>query len=255
MLSKDLVECGFTEKEARVYITLLKLEISGAKEIAKISELNRSTTYVTLESLKKQGLVSVSDDKNVRQFVATSPEILIRKSEQLARKYEAVRQNVEKIIPEMKALHKDTRQKPTVKVYEGKQGLVSALEDTLRAKEKLIRVSSSVGNLTKALPEYFPEYVKKRMKLGIKMHGIHPDENAVREIIKKSPAGFDQPVLIPKKTYDFLVDFVIYDDKIGYISSEKEGVAIIIESNKISRAMKSIFDLAWAEAKHLSSCK
>lgn len=252
MLIKDLVEFGLSEKESSIYLALLKLEVAGVNEIAKSTKINRSTAYVTLESLKEKGLVSISDDKKVRRYVATSPEVLLRTAQNLAEKQETIKKRMEVIVPELRALHKDTKQKPIVRVFEGKQGLISAFEDTLESKEKLMRVSSSVGALLGIMPEYFPEYVKRRVQLGIKMHGIHPNDEFAQKLIEIGPKNFDKPVLVPKEKYPFPADLAIYDNKIGYMSPEKGGIAIIIESKEISDVMKSIFDLAWEEAKRLN---
>lgn len=251
-LIETLIDFGLSEKEAKVYVSLLELEIATVGEIAKKSDINRSSVYVVLELLKKRGFVSTSGDKNVLHYIAISPEMILKTAEDLAVKQNEIRRKIDNIIPELNALHKDTKIKPKVKIFEGKQGLINTFEDTLKSKEKLMRISSSVGNLFKIIPEYFPGYVERRIKLGIKMHGIHPDDMAGQQLIKADPANFDTALLIPKDKYHFPADLAIYDNKIGYMSSEKGGMAIIIESKEISDVMKSIFDMAWEEAKRLN---
>lgn len=249
MFIKDLIEFGLSDKEAKTYVALLELGVATAGEIAKKSDLNRSSTYVVLESLKKQGLVSISGDKNVVHYVATSPEMLLKTAEDMAIKQEEIRKKIDKILPELSALHKDTKHKPRVRVFEGKNGLVSCLEDSLQSKEKLLRVFSSADNMSKAIsPEYLESYVKNRIKLGIRMNGIHPLDGAAKKLIEFGPKNFDKSILIPKSKYKFRVDLAIYDDKIGYMSSEKGGSAIIIESGEMADVMKKVFDLAWEAA-------
>ena len=69
MLTKKLEEIGLNEKEAKVYIAVLELGEGSASEIAKKSEVNRATTYFTLENLMKIGLVSASnEEKNKNSF-------------------------------------------------------------------------------------------------------------------------------------------------------------------------------------------
>jgi sugar-specific transcriptional regulator TrmB len=245
---KNLMEFGLGEKEAQVYLTLLELEIATVSELAEASNVNRSSAYVVLESLKKKGLVSISEDKNVQ----STPDMLLFEARNKAQKAEDIKNNIGDIVPELKALHKDTKQKPKIRVFEGKQGLINAFEDTLSSKEKVIRISSSVEKIFTVLPDYFPDYVERRIKLGIKMYGIHPDDNMVQDIIKMIPK-FDKPILIPQKKYTFAVDMAIYDNKIGYMSLDKPLSAIIIEDKRIADAMKSIFDLAYQEAKRITN--
>ncbi len=248
-LTKHLVEFGLSEKEAKVYLALIELEVASVSEIAKTAGVNRSSTYVILSSLGKKGLVSISGDKNIQQCVAVTPEMLFREAEERVNQAQKIKKIIGDIIPDLKALHKDTKQKPKIKVFEGKQGLISAFEDTLNSREKIMRTFSNVERISKTLPEYFLDYVQRRIKLGIKMHGIHPDDKVARYVIKNSPK-FDQPMLIPSHISRFPADVAIYDNKIGYMSPD-ENLAIIIESKKLADIMKNIFDLAFQEAKRL----
>ena len=74
ILLKQLVNFGLSEKEAKIYLALLELEMATVFEVAKQSGINRSSAYVVLEGLKKKGLVGISDDKKVRRYIAASPE-------------------------------------------------------------------------------------------------------------------------------------------------------------------------------------
>lgn len=255
MLSQTLTEFGLNNKEAAVYTALLELEVAPVQEIAKTTGINRSTAYVVIESLIKKGLVSISDDKSVRQYVATSPDILLYTAENMATRQQNVLNKIEKILPELKALHKDTKKKPLVKVFEGREGLISAFEDTINCKEKLVRVTSSPGNLVDIIGDYLPQYIQKRYQRGVKMLGIHPDNEYNRSLNKYLSRKFDTPMMIPASRYKVPADMAIYDNKIGYMSPEHGGIAISIESKEIADVMKNIFDLAFKEARRLSKKK
>src|SRR3989344_5793051 len=176
LLIKQLTEFGLGDKEARVYLALLELEIATVTEIATNSNINRSSTYVVLESLKKKGLVSTSEDKKVQRYIAVSPEMLLEEAKDNAIKAEEIKNKITDLVPELKALHKDTKQKPKVRVFEGKQALINALNDSLNNKTKIMRECSSPENLFKIIPDSVSAYIQKRTELGIKLYGIHPDD-------------------------------------------------------------------------------
>lgn len=245
LLIKNLVDFGLSEKEAAVYISLLELELAGVNEIAKKAGINRSSAYVVLESLKAKGLVGISDDKKVRQYVAATPEALHRVASDLARKQEEMRKSIDSIVPELKALNKNGKHRPKVSVFEGKEGLITAFEDTLQSKEKIMRVISSPGNLGYIIKDYLRLYITKRFERGIKMHGIHPDDEVHKKIVESSPQNFDTYALIKPEKYNYSVDLAIYDNKIGYMSPKDGGIAIIIESREIADIMKSLFDIVF----------
>ena len=57
MLEKELEKIGLTEKEAAVYLALLKLGPTTALKIARETGIKRPTVYTTLDALKGRGLV------------------------------------------------------------------------------------------------------------------------------------------------------------------------------------------------------
>jgi len=255
MLTKQLEKFGLSEKEAKIYVALIELEVATANEVAERADVNRSSTYVVLDSLLNKGLVSISEDKTVKQYVASNPEILLQEIEQTIQAQEIVKKGIENILPELKALHKDTKAKPKVRVYTGKKGLIATFEDSLAVKEGVIRIASSVTKISKLLPLYMPQYIDKRAELGIKMIGIHPDHKLGQFLLslKASKVAGDDAVLIPAKTFDFTSDYAIYDNKIAYMNAENGGTAVIIEDKEIAQMSKNIFDLAHAEAKRIRS--
>ena len=84
VLVKHLTEFGLSEKEAKVYLALLELEVATATEIAKNSNIKRSSTYVVLESLKEKGLVGTTEEKRIQRFVASSPDFLLYQAQDYA---------------------------------------------------------------------------------------------------------------------------------------------------------------------------
>lgn len=256
VIIKNLVDFGLSEKEAEVYVALLENEAATAQQVASSTKINRSSVYVTLDSLIKIGLVSISNDKNVQRYVATSPDMLIRSVDSKISRQQEVKKGLAQIVPELKGLYGNTAIKPLVKVFEGSEGLIAAFEDTLNSQEKITRVSSRVENLYGIIPnDYFPSYIKKRALKGIRVKGIHPNTNFSKKITGLAPEIHKESVLIPEKKFKFPADFAIYDNKIGYMSSKNGGVAILIEDTEIAEVMKSIFDMAWKEAKRLSKKK
>ena len=250
-LTAALKNFVLSDKEARIYIALLELETAKVSEAAKRSGINRSSAYVVLEILRRRGLVGITNDKKVRRYVAAHPETLLQIARATAYKQQRIKEDVESVVPELKALHKGIKRRPTVKIFEGKEGLINAFEDSLSCREKLMRVASSVENMIKLLPEYFPDYVLRRIKNKIRMHGIHPADETAKKLMRSTKIKLDTPILIPKDKYKMPADIAIYDDKIGYMTPTDGGFAIIIQNKELAEVMKNIFDIAWEEAKRL----
>ncbi len=82
-LTNALKDLGLTEYEAKVYITLVRLNSANASEIAHESDVPRPKIYETLSELEKKDLVEIQYGKP-RRYRPTTPEVAIEK---LAQKY------------------------------------------------------------------------------------------------------------------------------------------------------------------------
>jgi hypothetical protein len=194
--------------------------------------------------------VSISDS-NIRQYSAISPEAILRSAEINAVKYERIRSNIEKIIPEMKALHKDTKQRPLVKIFEGKEGLISALAETLTAKDKTVRVCTSAKMLFEVIPEFLPLWIRKRVESNVFIKMILPLTKATREIVQIEPKLYDA-VYIPEEKYSIPADIAIWDNKIAYgVVQGSKITTIMIESEEVTGIMRGIYDMAFAEGERI----
>jgi len=103
----------------------------------------------------------------------------------------------------------------------------------------------------KTLPGYFPRYYQRRAQKGISIRGIIPDNEYGKERARHDREEARQTALISEKEHYFSPEINMYDNKV-MIASWKEKLGIIIESKEIAEAMKSVYELAWKEAKRVS---
>lgn len=246
---KNLIDFGLSEKEARVYISLLELGDATAFEIAKHSGVNRSSAYVILEALSKRGLAGLSGGEKVRRYVAVSPEALAQMSQVTAKKHELIASNIKSILPELNALNKNTTQKPKIRVLNGLEGLTSALLECLDNKEKVLRVFSSGEHIMRLLPDYIGLWAKKGAELGIEVRGIYVDCKTARDMVSVCDIRY-KIVYVPAKNYPSPVDMIICDDKVGYLIMEGKNItSIFVEAKEIGSVMRGTFDMAFEEAR------
>ena len=251
-LLEQLVNFGLSEKEAKIYLALLELEMATVFEVAKHSGVNRSSAYVVLEALKKKGFVGISDEKRIRNYIAASPETLLHAARTVARKHEDTKLGMESILPELKALHKATKRRPIFKIFEGENGAKEVYLSTLKSNSKELRTFANPINIFKRVPDFAEAHDKQRAKKGIKMFMINPATKEVIEMYKhKTPEEPYEAMLIPENKFKFSSDMGIIGDIVTFISP-KDNFGMIIESRDIADMLKNSFDLAWEEAKRLN---
>ncbi|MCM2338913.1 MAG: hypothetical protein NDI62_00425 [Burkholderiales bacterium] len=249
-LKKTLGYIGFSEKEVLVYLALLELGKGTVTQISKKAGINRPTGYHILSSLESKELVKVSGKEPKQEYVAESPDQIEKMLLKKIENDQSCINEARKIIPELKSIHNMT-DRPKVLFYEGKEGLQKVYEDTLTSTEEILAYAS-VEDVESTLPNYFPEYYKRRARKGIKIRAIFPESKEARNRADLDKEEIRESLLVPSEEFGFHPEINIYNNKI-MIASWREKLGIIIESAEIADAMKKIYELAWKEAERLDS--
>lgn len=251
-LGQTLENIGFSKNEAGVYLALLELGRGTVAQIAGKAGINRTTGYNVLSNLVHRGLVSVSGKEPRQEYVAESPEKLTAYLKSRAEALVADLSTASALVPELKSIH-NVAERPKIRFYEGKAGLQQVYEDTLMSSET-IRAYATVDDMHNALPDYFPQYYKRRVKAHVGIRAIIPATKIGRERAAVDKEEMRESALIPADKYYFSPEINIYDNKV-MIASWREKLGIIIESAEIADAMKKTFELAWVEAKRLDAAE
>ena len=237
-----LKQLGFSEKEIKVYLTLLKSGPSSVRTLAQVSGINRGTTYDILKSLKENSLISFYHKDTRQFFVAEDPSALHKNLEHRIDNLEEVREHLTSVIPELKSLFSDSGEKPVVKYYEGYSGVKTVLSDVLGttglSKEKLYYVFSSEA-IREYLYKAFPNFTKERIRKKIKVRAIGiGHKGTIAQLAEKKS-------LNAKKSSPTYI--LIYPGKVAMISinSLKQPLALIIEDEALFVTQQQVFDFIW----------
>lgn len=242
-----LQQLGLPRKEALVYFAMLELGVpSPVSLIAKKAHLNRTTTYDILELLEQKGLVIGKITRTYRVYEALPPAKLAAYFDEQSKKFAKLKQQADKILPELNAHYRPRTGRPRVYFYEGEEGLIRVYEETLNSTEEIRAYASDQAN-QEAVPWYFPQYYKRRAAKNIPIRAIFPDTPNDRERHAYDADELRQSRLVPKDKLDFTPEVNFFDNKI-MIADWKEKLGIIIESEEITKLFKQTFDLAWEAA-------
>lgn len=247
-ISEILNSLGLSDKESLAYIAVLELGRGTVTQISRKANISRTSGYDILPSLANKGLVRASGKEPKQEYVAESPDNLLKVLNKKLQDAEESIRVAKDFIPKLKSIHK-VGGRPQIKFYEGIDGLKRVYEDTLTATEPIVAYAA-YEDMHATLGNYFPNYYKRRAKRGISIKGIVPRTPASLERAKYNKEEKRDIAVIPKEMFDISPDIEIYDNKV-MIASWREKLGIIIESAEIAHAMKKIFELAFAEAKRL----
>lgn len=234
---------GLEPHEAKLYLIGLKMGAGPASEYAKSAKLNRITTYNHLEDLVKKGIFSAIKKQRGKWYEPISPEKLSIEARKNV-------ESLERVVPDLKAMMGNHHRTPRVRYFEGADGIRSVYEDTLTAKGELLNFANSeiVRSFWK---EYDLQYVKQRVKKGIYLKGIAPDDDTGRKVQGQDKASLREIRLVSVKDFPITNEINIYDNKVAIVSfseDESELFGVIIESKEVADTQKQIFQMAWRYA-------
>ena len=240
-LENNLKQLGLEEKEAKVYLAALELGPTNIQNLAKKSEIKRSTLYEIIRNLKEQDLLTESPKGKRKIFIAAEPE-------NLKRSIKLKEQLLNDILPELKSLNNIGFVKPKITFYEGREGFQKIYLDSLETKEKSICAIAPSKLIVDIVGEDFSnKYVEERAKRKIQTKLIHITSNATRYKYL-DPKSFPKTLRSVRFTPSELVfnnAIVIYGNSVAIMSNKKEGFGFVVESADYAQTMRVFYDLLW----------
>jgi len=235
-IKNALKEYGLNDKETTVYLATLKLGSSKVNEIAKEAKLIRETTYFVLGSLSGKGLVNHVIKQKVRFFEASSPKKFLSNLNERE-------EMIKSVLSEMLEIEKLVTEKPSVELFEGKEGLKTVVDDFVDTKKPIFAFSCTQSFIEK-LTYYFPQYIERRAKAKIPIKVITEKTKLTVDMRAKDGVECREMRFVDKK-YQFKNAIFLFGDKIAILDLEKNMVGIVIKSKDVYKTFKTIFDIAW----------
>ena len=248
LLWQVLTNIGLTEKEAKIYLTLLTIGAQPASIVAKKAGLNRTTTYLNLEELKNKGLVNTSNKGKLYLFQANDPSCLekfIETEKQQILKKEFLLQNN---IPYIKRLIQNNTPKPKAETHEGFKSVQSLLLDMLQPSSE-IRCYFNFETLPSNLRVFFEkDLFAKRLRLKIPMKIISDSsiKNHKLYIQSQNPNFQSEIRIIDKEVLNDASMFLSGNKTIMLnLNEDKNVYGNLIENNSCSDILHHNFEFIW----------
>jgi sugar-specific transcriptional regulator TrmB len=235
-LQKLLQNLGLEEKEAKVYLALLKSGESTATKISEKTNLDRTLIYQLANKLMEKGIVSYIVKNNVKYFIAANPNKFLQDIKEKE-------SELKKALPELNKLISSEQPETKVELFRGKEGLKAVLKDIIRQKKDYIAFGEE-GRFQKVLPIDVQRFIR-----DLEVNNIH-ERVLVREdkrgiALKSKNSVFKY---LPKN-YLSPVTTVIYADKTVNFIWTPPYYAILTKNKEVADSFRSQFKALWKIAK------
>lgn len=242
---------GLTEKEAAVYLALLQLGQAPVQTISKKASIVRPTAYVVLDSLIHKGLCKKGLIGKKTVFIASPPEdldILIRKRERDAHEQ---RVRLHHLLPELRALYALSEERPSIRLFEGKEGLKNLQREFIEISSDPVYGMGSDDVMEDLFPrtsnEYDEEIRNVRVKAGIKSYNIYTGTRGDQRTAEMDKKALLESRYIPWEKLPIRAHFAVHGPLLSIVSFRKKIIGVLIEHVDIADSFKAIFDVAWRQ--------
>lgn len=232
-IKESLESLGLSDKEMKVYITLLELGDSPVNKIVTRSELIRVTVYPILKSLIEKGFVSQYSMDKKSYFKAITPDLLLDKIKEKEDKLKLA-------LPLIKNKIKSINELTSIEQFKGSRGISSFFEKIYSGEEKELWAYGN-GKLVDEIIKYQSLHarklrINKKIKLNILINPIEADYFNDSSYKKITDVKFN-------KKLEQMNIYIIFGKKItGIIDITKEISAILIRNEEVAKYHKFIFD-------------
>ncbi|QQS21147.1 MAG: hypothetical protein IPL87_01280 [Candidatus Moraniibacteriota bacterium] len=247
MIETDIQSLGLNEKEAKVYLASLELGQATVQKIAAKADIKRPTTYFIIENLMERGLISSYYQGKKQFFVAEMPERILDLIAKERKDLELREEQFKRLLPELQSINNRNKDKPVVKYYEGKDGILTMTVEQMKLSkgQKLYNIFSR-----DVIEQEIEEDILKNIRKGRLENRITAKTIYVRE--KGDLAGVENAEMIRVSGKDLPItcDIAFYEDKVRIASFKNRMMGVVIEDREIAQSFRAIFEFAWKWANH-----
>ncbi len=228
---------GFTDSEAKLYLLSLEVGPSSVQDLAKKAKVSRVTTYAAIEVLTQRGLMSNVQKGKKTLFASESPERLVSFVQSRMTQMQTTLKEVEGLIGDLQLLQRG--EKPVVKMFEGKEGLIAINDDILKSHPEVIYEFANMDALNSVIQA--DDLVPMRKQFDAKKVKNEGIITFSKPLTPREHATFTQ---IHEKEFPFHGNIVIYGNKVALSSLQGKNISVLVESEIIAQTMKQLFRLA-----------
>ncbi|MBI5457550.1 helix-turn-helix domain-containing protein [Candidatus Kaiserbacteria bacterium] len=236
-ITEALKQLGLDDKEVSVYTGLLELGEASVLTISKKTGVKRPTAYLVLNALEGRGLVSRTIKAGKTLFTAQHPKTILTEAELRVKQ-------LQDVIPQFEAMMHRSDDRPRVKIYEGKEALDRAYDDSFVIKGEQLFMSNM-----DIVHDVFPRTLQKidyaTLSPAYRVRELLADGATSRKYAARVSGAYRQTRFIPAAFSPFATDIGIFGNNTIITSGKKEFFSVRIESEEVTSAFRMMFEAMW----------
>lgn len=236
-MKDKLIKLGFSEKEALIYMTLLRIGPAVASTLARLTGIKRTSIYDLTNRLLEDNLIMSFKQGTYTYFVVDDVNKLYL--------YEKQKAELAKDLVEELQKEKNTGAGIQVSYYKGEEGYREMYENILKTRPKEVCVWMHLDYFLKGIdPKREEQWTKERVQKKIFAKLLIQNTKEGRELQKNDKTNCRETRMLPKETA-FQTTCILYDGKIELFDTTGETIGVSIQNPALYQMFKALFEQTW----------
>jgi HTH-type transcriptional regulator, sugar sensing transcriptional regulator len=244
-ISNALKSLNLSDNAIKAYLACFKLGRLSIGQLAKHSEMDRSSCYLACDQLKKIGLLEEQVENKKIVWVKPPKEIINRlKIEQ--RKIRSQIEIIEEALPSLNAEYSTkTDNQPIIQFFTGKDGLRQIVENILDSDiDEILLFSNPDDEKTVFTKQDHDNFINERLKKQIKIRVIATESPLSQKLIELDGASIRKTKIVGN-SFNFKNEMYIFGDMVAVLGFSSQIHGYIIKSEEFSRLQRLLFNNIW----------
>jgi HTH-type transcriptional regulator, sugar sensing transcriptional regulator len=243
-IQKILTHLGLGDGAQKIYLSLLRDGKATPRLLAQRTGVTRPSVYDHLKVLMARDLIVELDIEGKATFALGD----------INRLDAALREEIE-VIEEGRKLFKETlptllasldHVQPRVRFFEGKEGVMQLMKDILWHEKVTLHIVWPYYEMLEVLGADFLTWFNERREVRkISVQSIWPHALKAERRHLFTTDGDDVERRFAKKDQIAHMGYLIYKNKVAFVSSRAEGFGFIVESTEFADLMRMQFTNLW----------
>jgi len=243
-----LRKLGLSTKEVTVYLSLLQLEQGSVQKVANKAEIKRPTTYVILDSLVEKGLAQKGLVGKKTVYITSAPEDVEKLAKEQEKEVEAKKEELREMLPELRALYALAEDRPSIRLFEGKEGLKNLQKEFIGASSEPVMGMNADDIMQDLFPKYEKEIRDIRVEAGIETRHIYTSPKGPYKAKADDKKVLRESRYIPPEKLLLKASFAVHGSLLSLVTFRKKIIGVLIDHQDIADSFKAVFEAAWDAA-------
>lgn len=261
MLNNELIHflrrLGLGKEEGEIFLLLSERGPLTPLEISRISGINRTKVYRTLEDMCERQLATEEVQENSKKYISAGEDKLHKLLKERQTRIAELSEKFPIVSAALSQLKKKDQQDTKVLYYRGAKGVSQMIWNELRAKKEIVgysyRAIETVAG-AKFANDFYQEFVRRNLTIrdlygeeyqrslkNIKRAATHDNPERINNIKSR---------FISEKVLEIPLQMDIYNEVVAMYSWQNQEVfGVEIYNGKVAKLQRQLFELAWKYAK------